>query len=280
MDTFTINIAKDEAYGSEDYIGYRHVGNNYTVIVQCDGNGELGSMSKKHRLNDRIYSEIAITTSKYGLRLLNELEYAFRRPRTMVPSITRTIINKMLEDQYGDSMNVYFCLLVCIIDKLHNKLYTFSIGDCGYMLVDYEHNKYLMNPPQHIYAVRVSNSFIRVIPNSTKFNPIIEESIIELPDKYTLMVYSDGIGWDKFVPQDMIISPLTTGVTTATIKDLDVIDQFKEADAELVGNIDEIFLFNMLSIDRKACEHGYKIIDEIYPLTKPDDVSFCIINKR
>ena len=276
MDTFTINIAKDEAYGSEDYVGYRHI-NNYTIIVQCDGNGELGSMSKKHRFGDRLYTDIAITTTKYGLRLLNELEYVFRRPRTMVSSVACAAIDKILADQYNDNMNVYFCLLVCIIDRRNNKLYTFSIGDCGYMLVDLNEGKYLMNQPQQIYALRVSNDLIRIIPNSTKFNPHIEERVVDLPKKYTLMVHSDGIGWDRYVLKDMI--PSIANMTNATIKDPDIIDQFNEVEGTLFGNINEEILFHMLSINRKACEHGYKIVDKIYPLAKVDDVSFCIINQ-
>jgi toxin YoeB len=44
------------------------------VIIQADGNGTVGSLSDTININNKIYSEVALTTSDICNRLLKDIE--------------------------------------------------------------------------------------------------------------------------------------------------------------------------------------------------------------
>ena len=278
MDTSLVNISKSDKM-SEDYVCLDHT-NNYSVIIQADGNGTVGSLSDTININNKIYSEVALTTSDICNRLLKDIIYYIndRNNSITLSEAFRYTLRIQIFNILGCIWHkVAFCILISIIDKQNNVLHTYSVGDCSLSIYDIISNKLIIKPPDPIQEIRAIYNVYRIVPSS-----ILDANIpkiyywnIKLPSRYVLITYSDGLDYDIRIPIDDITEK-------NIIKQKQQFIDLSKKPKYFVSNISKDSLTNIIADNYKKGAYNItsNIISTITPLKRVDDVSMCVLIKN
>ena len=278
MDTSLVNISKSNRM-SEDHVCLDHT-NNYSIIIQADGNGTVGSISNLININDKTYSEVALTTSNICDRLLKDLiDYINNKNDsiTLSEAFSHTLRRQIFNILGCTWYRVAFCVLISIIDKRNNTLHTYSVGDCSLSIYDIISNRLIVKNPDPIQEIRAIYDVYRIVPSSIldAHIPTIHYWKFTLPTKYVLITYSDGLDSDIRIPVDVITE-------RNIIKQKQQFSELSKNPKYWVSNISKSTLKNIIIDNYKKGANAItnSIVDNITPLKRIDDVSMCVLIKK
>lgn len=272
------NISKSTKEESEDCIIVDTMFPHHTLIIQADGNGSMGYRALKIQKEEdgKIYSTVALGTAELCKHVHQYLTPFLKhsvggRGIIINTRIIRCILlNSMRKAQY----QVYCCIMITIVDKRTHTLHTFSIGDCSYAIYDVGANKITEKTKDPVESISKINKYYMAVPSSVIKDPIHIPNIHyyeeTLPQKYCLIVSSDGLVGEVFIPENLINNEKDPVEAFNTLR--------KDPKFALCNMTDDTL--------RDICKYVYErgaeaiadeIVKTIYPLQKVDDVSFCVL---
>lgn len=227
------NISKDKSSSSEDSVKSGKL-NHFVITVIADGNGSIGVSSRHYNKGGLRYSEIALTTETLVNRMYDHISKIINRMLEIRTEESKDLLSPLFELR---SLRYVFkngiqkiiprvvgevccCLMLTVIDTHNRKFYCVSIGDCDYTIYNVKdkgnitpHAIKNLQDSSKIYKrsdcnyIAVPNSVIA--SNVSDFNiGTIETYESPLPEKYCVLVYSDGLSKEAYIPEEDIIEEI------------------------------------------------------------------------
>lgn len=268
------NISKCAEEESEDCIVYNtNINNRYTVIVHADGNGTLGARSKRVYLDGKTYSEIALSTQIICNYIKDELTKHLEEDKMFdVETIRRIILDGLI----FSTRNVYCCILILIVNHPLSMMYSYSVGDCSYSIYDIFKCTLNNKSKDPVDRIVLRDEMFVPAPASICTDcltvPMIYYRKEELPNKYCILTYSDGLAEDVQIPRKVL----------GEINTLKKFNAFMNNPRYHITNMSKVDLYKIIRNNFKdGCECIIdNIIQHIFPLKRLDDVSVCVLMKN